>query len=239
MAVACRLRVSAKRALGPAACAVMRPILATSTIRSRVVVASHSPQRFRPGGTGAPQPRHTFSGRGAGLADGNDGRLFASRLLLCVSRVAIGLSGLRIVDQNARATHSAYGATARPQVGAVWAMRAANDPIRRQFPSRCSKNHSRLSGWLVTQSSTYASHCARTGSIRKCDAVLVDYEMPGMNGDEVALAIKRLRPELLVILLSGSDVPRHALASVDAFVPKLEASRQLLPVIAEFYAQTN
>ena len=73
----------------------------------------------------------------------------------------------------------------------------------------------------------------------KCDAVLLDYEMPGMNGDEVALAIKRLRPELLVILLSGSDVPRHALASVDAFVPKLEASRQLLPVIAEFYAQTN
>ena len=73
----------------------------------------------------------------------------------------------------------------------------------------------------------------------KCDAVLLDYEMPGMNGDEVALAIKRLRPELLVILLSGSDVPTHALASVDAFVPKLEASRQLLPVIAEFYAQTN
>jgi CheY-like chemotaxis protein len=79
----------------------------------------------------------------------------------------------------------------------------------------------------------------RLATTCKCDAVLLDYEMPGMNGDEVALAIKRLRPELLVILLSGSDVPRHALASVDAFVPKLEASRQLLPVIAEFYAQTN
>jgi CheY-like chemotaxis protein len=79
----------------------------------------------------------------------------------------------------------------------------------------------------------------RLATTCKCDAVLLDYEMPGMNGDEVALAIKRLRPELLVILLSGSDVPTHALASVDAFVPKLEASRQLLPVIAEFYAQTN
>jgi CheY-like chemotaxis protein len=79
----------------------------------------------------------------------------------------------------------------------------------------------------------------RLATTCKCDAVLLDYEMPGMNGDEVALAIKRLRPELLVILLSGSDVPSHALASVDAFVPKLEASRQLLPVIAEFYAQTN
>ena len=79
----------------------------------------------------------------------------------------------------------------------------------------------------------------RLAATCKCDAVLLDYEMPGMNGDEVAIAIKRLRPELLVILLSGSDVPTHALASVDAFVPKLEASRQLLPVIAELYAQTN
>lgn len=79
----------------------------------------------------------------------------------------------------------------------------------------------------------------RLATTCNCDAVLLDYEMPGMNGDEVALAIKRLRPELLVILLSGSDVPAHALASVDAFVPKLEASRQLLPVIAELYAQTN
>lgn len=79
----------------------------------------------------------------------------------------------------------------------------------------------------------------RLATTGKCDAVLLDYEMPGMNGDQVALAIKRLRPELLVILLSGSDVPTHALASVDAFVPKLEASRQLLPVIAELYAQTN
>jgi len=59
-----------------------------------------------------------------------------------------------------------------------------------------------------------------------------------MNGDEVALAIKRLRPELLVILLSGSDVPSRALDSVDAFVPKLEASRQLLPVVADFCSRT-
>jgi len=60
----------------------------------------------------------------------------------------------------------------------------------------------------------------RLATTCNCDAVLLDYEMPGMNGDEVALAIKRLRPELLVILLSGSDVPAHALASVDAFVPR-------------------
>ena len=64
-----------------------------------------------------------------------------------------------------------------------------------------------------------------------CDAVLVDFDMPGMKGHEVAGAIKLVLPELMVILLSGSDVPTRALASVDAFVPKLEASRKLLPMI--------
>jgi hypothetical protein len=37
----------------------------------------------------------------------------------------------------------------------------------------------------------------------------------------------------VIILLSGSDVPTRALALVDAFVLKLEASKQLLPMIAE------
>ena len=45
--------------------------------------------------------------------------------------------------------------------------------------------------------------------------------------------IKRVRPELAVILLSGSEVPKYALALVDAFVLKLEASRALLSTIAE------
>ena len=73
----------------------------------------------------------------------------------------------------------------------------------------------------------------------KCDAVLLDYEMPGTKGDEVACEIKRMRPALRVILLSGSDVPAHALASVDAFVPKLEARWQLLPIIAELCGENE
>jgi CheY-like chemotaxis protein len=66
-----------------------------------------------------------------------------------------------------------------------------------------------------------------------CDAVLLDYEMPGMNGHELAAEIKRVRPDLRVILLSGGEVPTQALLLVDAFVPKLETSRQLLPMIEE------
>jgi two-component system, OmpR family, response regulator CpxR len=71
-----------------------------------------------------------------------------------------------------------------------------------------------------------------------CDAVLLDYEMPGMRGHEVASEIKLRRPDLVIILLSGSEVPRQAHALVDAFVPKLESSRQLLPVIAELCSRS-
>jgi|SRR5450432_1976466 CheY-like chemotaxis protein len=66
-----------------------------------------------------------------------------------------------------------------------------------------------------------------------CDAVLLDYQMPGMNGHEVASEIRLVRPSLAIILLSGSEVPTQALALVDAFVPKLDSNQQLLPVIAD------
>jgi DNA-binding response OmpR family regulator len=66
----------------------------------------------------------------------------------------------------------------------------------------------------------------------ECDAVLLDCAMPGTSGHEVAAEIKRVRPELTVILLCVSGVPTDALALVDAFILKLEASRELLPMIA-------
>lgn len=56
--------------------------------------------------------------------------------------------------------------------------------------------------------------------------------MPDMNGSDVAFKIKRVRPGLAVILLSGSEVPPYALVLVDAFIPKPDASRELLPTIA-------
>jgi CheY-like chemotaxis protein len=63
------------------------------------------------------------------------------------------------------------------------------------------------------------------------DAVLLDYSMPDMNGGDVAFEIKRIRPELAVILLSGSAVPTDALLLVDAFILKPDASKELLPKI--------
>jgi len=73
----------------------------------------------------------------------------------------------------------------------------------------------------------------------QCDAVLLDYEMYGMNGHEVASEIKLVKPEMVVILLSGREVPMQALTLVDAIVPKLEASQQLLPIIAELCSRSQ
>jgi CheY-like chemotaxis protein len=94
------------------------------------------------------------------------------------------------------------------------------------------------SGYAVLTAAS-ARQGLRLVTMCKCDAVLLDYEMPEMNGHEVAFEIKRVRPELMVILLSGTEVPMQALALVDAFVPKLEASQQLLPMIAELCSRTD
>ncbi len=88
------------------------------------------------------------------------------------------------------------------------------------------------SGYVVL-SAVSAEQGVRLATICKCDAVLLDYDMPVMNGCEVASEIKRLRPELIVIMVSGSEVPVTALTMVDAFIPKLEAIRELLPAITE------
>jgi CheY-like chemotaxis protein len=58
-------------------------------------------------------------------------------------------------------------------------------------------------------------------SIHSVDVVIVDYHMPEMNGPEVAIEIKRLRPRAPVIMLSGAiDIPEKDLKVVDAFVVK-------------------
>jgi DNA-binding response OmpR family regulator len=84
-----------------------------------------------------------------------------------------------------------------------------------------------------------AQQALRLVTMCECDAVLLEYEMFDPSGDEVAFQIKRISPELTIILLSGTEVPAHALVLVDAVVPKLDASRQLLPMIAELCARNH
>jgi CheY-like chemotaxis protein len=52
--------------------------------------------------------------------------------------------------------------------------------------------------------------------------VVLDYAMPGMNGGEVAAEMRKLKPEVPIILLSGcvSEMPPDALGRVDQFIQK-------------------
>lgn len=69
-------------------------------------------------------------------------------------------------------------------------------------------------------------------SIFSVDVVIVDYFMPTMNGQEVAVELRRLRPQASIIMLSGAkDIPEQALRSADAFIPKNRLASQLLPAI--------
>jgi|SRR5580658_335414 CheY-like chemotaxis protein len=73
-------------------------------------------------------------------------------------------------------------------------------------------------------------------SLYSVDVVLLAYFMPTMNGQEVALELRRLRPQAPIILITdGAGVPDQTLNLVDALVAKETLSSQLLPAIAEVY----
>lgn len=64
------------------------------------------------------------------------------------------------------------------------------------------------------------------------DAVVVDYEMPEMNGYEVASALKRMRPELPIVLFSGlTSIPTKVLSVVNASCDKAGSREELLNTI--------
>src|SRR5215470_19846240 len=53
------------------------------------------------------------------------------------------------------------------------------------------------------------------------DAVVVDYEMPNMNGGELAAAIRLRSPFIPIVMFSGSaDMPASTFENVDGFVEK-------------------
>jgi CheY-like chemotaxis protein len=68
-------------------------------------------------------------------------------------------------------------------------------------------------------------------------AVVLDYRMPEMDGGQVAAEIRRLKPDVKILLLSAYlDLPQELLNLVDGRVVKgtsptafLTALRQLLP----------
>ncbi len=99
----------------------------------------------------------------------------------------------------------------------------------------CEKDFLESFGYIVLTAPS-GSRGLELASIQSIDVVIVDYSMPEMNGQEVAIQMRRLRPQAPIIMLSGAvDIPEQVLKSVDAFVAKDRLASQLLPVIAQLY----
>jgi CheY-like chemotaxis protein len=83
-------------------------------------------------------------------------------------------------------------------------------------------------GYRVIESSD-AEEGLRLFRKNAVDAVVVDYQMPGMTGDAVAVKMKGLKAEVPILLLSsyGPLAPKK-LRSVDLFLAKSDEPKMLM-----------
>ena len=99
-----------------------------------------------------------------------------------------------------------------------------------------------LAGWcLYLQSAGYSVTTARTAqegmerfAVSPVDLVLLDYIMPDSNGDDVAATMRRIKPDVRILMFSGvPDVPEKARRNVDACLQKGQAPQVVLEKIRE------
>ncbi|MBZ5652842.1 MAG: response regulator [Acidobacteriia bacterium] len=95
-----------------------------------------------------------------------------------------------------------------------------------------------MSGYIVV-TAEYAGDGLRLATNHQFDAVLLDYNMPEMNGHQLALEIRRIRPETPVIIFSGAEIPEETHRLVDAVVQKSEAIRELLPTVERLWERLD
>jgi CheY-like chemotaxis protein len=97
----------------------------------------------------------------------------------------------------------------------------------------CEKSFLETFGYTVLAAAS-GGRGLELASMHPVDVVIIDYLMPVMNGQEVALEMRRLKPQTPIIMLSASvDVPHQVLRLVDAVVAKKYMASQLLPAIAQ------
>ena len=72
-------------------------------------------------------------------------------------------------------------------------------------------------------------------AMEQIDVAILDYDMPVMNGCQLAIHIRSMCPELRIILYSGAvDIPQSTMTSVDAFIPKCDGVGLLIEHVAQF-----
>ena len=102
-----------------------------------------------------------------------------------------------------------------------------------------------LAGWcLYLQGAGFSVQTARTAqeglelfATQPVDLVLLDYQMPEMNGGEVAAAMKRIKPDVRVVFFSGASVPEVERRQIDAFVEKGQPPSTVLKKIKELLGE--
>lgn len=105
-----------------------------------------------------------------------------------------------------------------------------------------------LAGWcLYLQNAGYSVTTARTAqeglerfAVSPVDLVLLDYAMPDSNGDDVAATMKRIKPDVCILMFSGvPHVPEGARLHVDAFLQKGQAPTVVLGKIQELLESSH
>jgi DNA-binding response OmpR family regulator len=72
----------------------------------------------------------------------------------------------------------------------------------------------------------------------RVDGVILDYFMPGMDGGQVAVAMRRQRPEVPILLLSAYvNLPQEVVTMVDFTVLKGEGPSELLTKVQAMLRQ--
>jgi response regulator RpfG family c-di-GMP phosphodiesterase len=99
-----------------------------------------------------------------------------------------------------------------------------------------------LGGWcLYLQSAGYSVTTARTAqeglqifAVSPVDLVLLDYALPDSKGDEVSATMKRIKPDVRILMFSGvPHIPENARHHVDAFLQKGQSPTVVLDKIRE------
>jgi DNA-binding response OmpR family regulator len=74
---------------------------------------------------------------------------------------------------------------------------------------------------------------------RSVDLVLLDYNMPGLNGAVVAQRMRALKPEVPLVMLSGRfEPPAEAAGLIDAYISKVQNPCVLLNQIDQLLSLT-
>lgn len=107
----------------------------------------------------------------------------------------------------------------------------------------CIDDHkTSVAGWcLYLQSAGYSVETAYSPqeglqlfATQPIDLVLLDYAMPEVNGREVAAMMKRMKPNVRIVMFSGvSHIPESDRSQVDAFLEKGERPNLVLQTIAD------